>query len=331
LLLLLFCMGQSFAALCGDVNSDGTVDILDALKIAQHYVGLAPSGFDPGVADVNGDGVIDILDALQTAQYYVDLIDSLDGCKPEPTPKPEWPSDPRELIISGNPGNAKLVAYANNEIDDPIIGTEGTGTEREIRNTIVVPPGVTYDGKGEILTAVGMGDGSQDEGQQPLFILLPWANIKNVTITAPGCEGIHMMGYNKLENIHWLDIGEDGASVRSYFPGGIIYADQGSGHSASDKFFQINSPCLVIIKNYTGSSIKKFLRQNQSCPMDIVLDNVHSTGGSMVMANTSDCTIMSRNVSGSGHSGGKEIPWVDGASDWDEVTLWDGPGSKWPK
>ena len=60
----------------GDVTMDGTVDIVDALKIAQYYVGLI--GWDPdfneGCADTNCDGSVNIVDALIIAQYYVGLI-----------------------------------------------------------------------------------------------------------------------------------------------------------------------------------------------------------------------------------------------------------------
>jgi unsaturated rhamnogalacturonyl hydrolase len=58
----------------GDVNSNGTVDIVDALLIAQYYVGLNPSNFNQANADVNDSGGIDIVDALLVAQYYVGLI-----------------------------------------------------------------------------------------------------------------------------------------------------------------------------------------------------------------------------------------------------------------
>jgi len=58
----------------GDVNGDGTVNIVDALLIAQYYVGLDPEGFIPGNADTNCDGNINIVDALLIAQYYVGLI-----------------------------------------------------------------------------------------------------------------------------------------------------------------------------------------------------------------------------------------------------------------
>ena len=61
----------------GDVNSDGEIDIVDALLIAQYYVGLDPSDFNSAAADTNYDGNIDIVDALLIAQYYVGIIPGL--------------------------------------------------------------------------------------------------------------------------------------------------------------------------------------------------------------------------------------------------------------
>jgi arabinoxylan arabinofuranohydrolase len=66
----------SNGGILGDVNGSGTVDIVDALLIAQYYVGLNPSGFVAANADVNCSGGIDIVDALLVAQYYVGLIAS---------------------------------------------------------------------------------------------------------------------------------------------------------------------------------------------------------------------------------------------------------------
>lgn len=60
----------------GDVNNDNLIDIIDALLIAQYYVGLDPSGFDISLADVDCNNEVDIIDALLVAQYYVGLITS---------------------------------------------------------------------------------------------------------------------------------------------------------------------------------------------------------------------------------------------------------------
>jgi hypothetical protein len=61
----------------GDVNNNGTIDIVDALLVAQFYVGLNPSNFDSSKADANCNGTIDIVDALLIAQYYVGLVSEL--------------------------------------------------------------------------------------------------------------------------------------------------------------------------------------------------------------------------------------------------------------
>ena len=57
----------------GDVNSNGTVNIVAALLAAQYYMGLEPGNFDASVVDVNCNGGIDIVDALLIAQYYLNM------------------------------------------------------------------------------------------------------------------------------------------------------------------------------------------------------------------------------------------------------------------
>jgi xylan 1,4-beta-xylosidase len=63
-------------SLAGDVNGNGGIDIVDALLIAQAYVGLNPSNYNTVCADVNCSGAVDIVDALLVAQLYVGLIPS---------------------------------------------------------------------------------------------------------------------------------------------------------------------------------------------------------------------------------------------------------------
>ena len=59
--------------MAGDVDLNRQIDIIDALLVAQFYVGLKPSGFYKYAGDVNDSGAIDIVDALILAQYYVGL------------------------------------------------------------------------------------------------------------------------------------------------------------------------------------------------------------------------------------------------------------------
>jgi arabinoxylan arabinofuranohydrolase len=63
-------------SLKGDVNGSGVIDIVDALLVAQAYVGLNPSNYNALCADVNCSGAVDIVDALLIAQRYVGLISS---------------------------------------------------------------------------------------------------------------------------------------------------------------------------------------------------------------------------------------------------------------
>ena len=81
LVLLVFCISPLVAEPCGDVNSNGEIDIIDALLVAKYFVGVDLKPFDRSAADVSGDGVINIIDALQIAQYYVEIITILPGCE----------------------------------------------------------------------------------------------------------------------------------------------------------------------------------------------------------------------------------------------------------
>lgn len=60
----------------GDTNGNGSIDIVDALIVAQYYVGLNPNSFTAPLeaGDANCDGTVNIIDALLIAQYYVGLI-----------------------------------------------------------------------------------------------------------------------------------------------------------------------------------------------------------------------------------------------------------------
>lgn len=61
---------ETEAGLMGDVNGDGAIDMKDALKVIQYYVGKNPSDFNVAVADLNGDGEVDMKDALAIVKIY---------------------------------------------------------------------------------------------------------------------------------------------------------------------------------------------------------------------------------------------------------------------
>lgn len=82
---LLACSIAAYGQSIGDVDSSGSIDIVDALLIAQYYVGLNPGNFNSSVADTDCSGEIDIVDALLVAQYYVGLISQF-PCSTTPAP-----------------------------------------------------------------------------------------------------------------------------------------------------------------------------------------------------------------------------------------------------
>ena len=56
----------------GDVNLDGTINVLDIVKLASHILGtnlLEDCGLE--LADVNGDGVINILDVIELLWFPI--------------------------------------------------------------------------------------------------------------------------------------------------------------------------------------------------------------------------------------------------------------------
>jgi hypothetical protein len=162
--------------------------------------------------------------------------------------------------------------------------------KRTITSTIVVPANTTYDGKGETIVAVGMGDGSQNEGQKPIFKLEKGAKLSNVTIAAPGCDGVHCYGNNYVYNVKWQDVGEDALTVKA---SGWVTVDGGYANSAADKVFQLNAASTFTVKNFTASGFGKVIRQNggTSYTCTIWIDNCTFNGnGSECIARTDSKT-----------------------------------------
>ncbi|MBN1697237.1 MAG: glycoside hydrolase family 88 protein [Spirochaetales bacterium] len=117
LVLLACCSYELCAASCGDVNANGNVDIVDALLIAQYYVGLNPANFDDTAANANGDSTINIVDALLVARFYVGLISAL-SCPDETPPQtdPVWSGGP--YTLNGTSDYVDLPDGITGDLDD---------------------------------------------------------------------------------------------------------------------------------------------------------------------------------------------------------------------
>ncbi len=125
-----------------------------------------------------------------------------------------------------------------------------------------------------------IGDGGQEEDQDPMFQLASGATLSNVIIGGPAGDGVHCSGPCTLRNVWWEDVGEDAATFRgSGDPQFLV--DGGGARSASDKVFQHNGPGTVTIQNFQASGFGTFYRSCGNCSTqqqrDVVFRNVTLT------------------------------------------------------
>lgn len=125
-----------------------------------------------------------------------------------------------------------------------------------------------------------IGDGSQEESQDPMFRLAAGATLQNVIIGAPAGDGVHCSGPCTLRNVWWEDVGEDAATFRG--SGSPTFLVEGGGaRAASDKVFQHNGPGTLTIRNFQASDFGTFYRSCGNCSTQhqrhVVIQNVTLT------------------------------------------------------
>lgn len=74
LLMFFVSVAVSAQTVLGDVDYNGTINIIDALKVAQFTVTQDPGSLDWTNCDVNVDSSVNIVDALIIAQYSAGLV-----------------------------------------------------------------------------------------------------------------------------------------------------------------------------------------------------------------------------------------------------------------
>jgi pectate lyase C len=159
--------------------------------------------------------------------------------------------------------------------DDIYGSTCNGGNTTVVSATIRVEDGGTFDGGCNTYTAGSeLGDGSQDEGQDPIFRVGPGL-IRNVYIGSNGADGIHTRNGGDVENIHWSDVGEDAMTIKSPTDGATVTATNIEGYNSADKFFQANDDGTLIVENCIVNNAGKFLRQNggTTFPLHVEVNN----------------------------------------------------------
>jgi len=140
-----------------------------------------------------------------------------------------------------------------------------------VSKTIVVQAGQTFDGRlpdGRLTRYIAnrtkLGDGSQKEGQKPIFIVKPGAKLQNIIIDKPAADGIHVeAGTNKqtrIRNVQFRDIGEDAITISSGNLESYVVIDSCLFQNASDKVIQVNAPSRVHIVNCVARNFARFAR-----------------------------------------------------------------------
>jgi hypothetical protein len=180
-------------------------------------------------------------------------------------------------------GKNQDVAYAGPAPKaSPIVNWPKATASRGIENPIWVTGTmdgemVRYFGLGELATA------SQDEGQEPLFILDNGATLENVILGEPAADGIHCQGSCTLRNVWWERVGEDAATFRGKTVNDVMLVEGGGASGARDKVFQSNAFGTMIIKDFYVEWFGKLYRSCGNCSKQtsrkVILQNVTAIAG----------------------------------------------------
>jgi hypothetical protein len=132
----------------------------------------------------------------------------------------------------------------------------------DVRVTATRQVSGTFDGG--LQRYYGIGDGSQDEDQDPMFVLADGATLRNVIVGAPAGDGVHCSGSCTVVNVWWEDVGEDAATFQGD-DSATYTVDGGGARSAEDKVFQHNGGGTLTIRNFQVSDFGRLYRSCGNC------------------------------------------------------------------
>ncbi|WP_030901276.1 pectate lyase [Streptomyces sp. NRRL S-474] len=154
-----------------------------------------------------------------------------------------------------------------------------TGSE-PVSKTIPVS-GVRDGGMKKFYGTGALGNDNQDEGQAPLFELADGATLKNVIIGTPAADGVHCKGSCTLQNVWWLDVGEDAASFKGKSASAVYKVIGGGAKNADDKVLQFNGAGTLNVSGFQVQNAGKLVRSCGNCSTQykrtIVLNDIDVT------------------------------------------------------
>ena len=124
----------------------------------------------------------------------------------------------------------------------------------------------TYDGKLTKFYGSGaLGTSGQSEDQGPIFELADGATLKNVIIGTPAADGVHCLGSCTLQNVWWLDVGEDAASFKGKSSSAVYTVYGGGAKNADDKVLQFNGAGKLVVTKFQVENFGKLVRSCGNC------------------------------------------------------------------
>ncbi len=127
----------------------------------------------------------------------------------------------------------------------------------------------TYDGGCRTFNPSGaLGDGSQEEGQDPAFRVENGATLRNAILGNNGVDGVHFYNGGNLQNFRWTNVGEDAFTIKS---SGTVNVSGVTGVNSEDKFAQVNAASTLNVSNCIVDNAGKFLRQNGGTTFRVVV------------------------------------------------------------
>jgi hypothetical protein len=140
---------------------------------------------------------------------------------------------------------------------------EATGS-KAVPSTISVSG--TYDGRLKKFYGSGdLGTSDQSEDQGPVFELKDGAVLKNVIIGTPAADGVHCLGSCTLQNVWWLDVGEDAASFKGKSSSAVYKVYGGGAKGADDKVLQFNGAGKLVVSKFQVENFGKLVRSCGNC------------------------------------------------------------------
>lgn len=146
----------------------------------------------------------------------------------------------------------------------------------------------TYDGKLRKFSGTGaLGTGGQSENQGAIFELKDGAVLRNVIIGTPAADGVHCLGSCTLQNVWWLDAGEDAASFKGKSASATYKVIGGGARNASDKVLQFNGAGTLTVSGFQVEDFGKLVRSCGNCRTQfkrtIVVSDIDATAPGRVL------------------------------------------------